>query len=194
MKQARMIAIITAIITSALALLFLSGCGGGGIFSKTTQNLGSVWNGSLDGVSTLPSQNETNVATDSWIEISWPDEDYPPPRQFTFQLQKEEHPDDWGAIHTTLDTEDTDALHGVWWFEPVNEFSYNTAYRIILTDTSNNDQVIIVFYTTSGRSASVQSITTQTADSVKKHRPTGKENAPLSGGEGQEIYTITTGK
>lgn len=171
-------------------VLLVGGCGGGGGGAKT-HDVRSPWDGTLAGFATEPVDEETNIAVDTWVHVFWPDENFPPPARFTFRLEKEERPGDWGGIHTVIDWETSDPEGGSWWFAPVRLLSRGTWYRIVLTDTFSGDLAYSYFQTTfSLLSTSERSVETAAADG-KRYRPTGKEGAAAPAGPGQIEHTIT---
>jgi len=194
MKNGRFLTFAALGVAGVFALLVAAGCGGGGN-AKKTQELNSPWDGTIDRVATEPTDGETDIDVDSWIHVSWPEPGFPPPRELTVQVQKEETPRDWGGIHTVYRIDYSDPGNGDWWFEPSSYFSRNTWYRIVVRDVETLDQHIAYFQTTAlltradGGPAAVA-----TAKTTKKYRPTGAENAPLSGEEGAVEHTIKTGK
>ncbi|OFX13763.1 MAG: hypothetical protein A2Z18_05060 [Armatimonadetes bacterium RBG_16_58_9] len=195
MKKRRLARLMTLGVVALVALVVAAGCGGGG-GGKKTQDLTSPWDGTLAGVATQPDDGETDIDVDSWIRVYWPDEGYPPPREFTVRLEKEEHPDDWGGVHTIYRRDYSDPSNGDWWFEPTSYFSRSTWYRIVITDSYTHDAVIAYFLTTGllTGASSERASASATAAVGKKYRPAGAENAPLSGGEGAVEHTIKTGK
>ena len=195
MKNRRSTKVMALGVAALIALVFAAGCGGG-IGGKKTQDLTSPWDGTLAGVATQPEDGETDIDTDSWIRVFWPDDGYPPPREFTVRLEKEENPDDWGGVHTIYRSEYSDPADGDWWFEPTSYFSRNTWYRIIVTDTYTQTVAIAYFLTTGllTRADGAPASASAAAASGKKYRPAGAENAPLSGGQGAIDHTIKTGK
>ena len=169
-----------------LALATIVGCGGGG---GTTHNVSSPWYGDLYGVSTEPSDGQTRVETsrtDSWIHVFWPDSHFAPPSNFTVTVEKEENPDDWGAIHTTLSNADSDPTHGSWWFQPNSDFSPNTWYRIIISVPGVQNSAVAYFQTTDVRSGTVSALSTR-APEGKAFRPAGKGDAT---GESADTHVI----
>ncbi len=173
-------------ILALFALLLISGCGGG----SKTNGINSPWNGSLDGVETSPFDEETDVPRDAWIHVYWPHDGYPPPRQFTVSLQKEETPGNWGAVSTRLSSTDSDPVNGSWWLEPVSQFSPFTWYRIIIRETGEIP-VYVEFLTGDwfenlSVSAPAKGLT---AKAAKSYRPAG---AVTGTGEASLEHTITT--
>ena len=85
-RKIRSAAFAAAIAAALLALLFVTGCGGGG---KKTNEVSSPWNGTISGIATEPQDNENNIALDSWIHVYWPDEDFAtPPRIYQRRGEK----------------------------------------------------------------------------------------------------------
>ena len=173
----------------AIAVVFViaavTGCGGGG---GTTHNVSSPWYGDLYGVSTDPADGETRILTshqDSWVHVFWPDSHFPPPANFTVAVEKEENPDDWGAIHTTLSNADSDPVHGSWWFQPVNDFSPNTWYRVIISVPGVQNSAIAYFKTTDASSGAT-ALSTRSPEG-KAFRPAGKADAV---GESADTHVI----
>lgn len=156
-------------ITTIIFILFLSGCGGGG---KTTQTMDSPYTGDLYGVETEPTNQETDIAVDSWIHVYWPHTDYPPPETFTVKVEKEESTNQWGAIHTVQDDKSSDSTNGSWWFAPVNNFSTDTWYRIVITDDSGRT-AISYFKTTSSSKGIIDNL--KTYKPANTNNPTGED-------------------
>lgn len=181
---------VLALAGAVAVLVTAAGCGGssGG---KKTHELTSPWFGDLRGVATEPQDSETNIAVDSWIHVFWPDAQYPPPRSFTVRLEKEERPNEWGAVHTVLRNDYSDPDGGSWWFEPRSYFSLYTWYRIVISDGSG-DRVVAYFRTSTTREPASRSIDASPAAPGSRYRPAGAENAPPSGEEGALEHTIRT--
>ena len=182
-------ALATISVPVLLALVIIAGCGGG----ATTHVVTSPWYGDLYGVATQPADGETNIETsraDSWIHVFWPDHHYPPPATFTVTVQKEEHPDDWGDIHTTLSAADSDPEGGSWWFQPVSDFSPGTWYRITITVPGVRYPAVAYFQTAGTRTAAVSSLSVK-AEPGKSYRPAGKADAA---GEAGATHTINVTK
>ena len=195
MKNRRLVKYAALLAAAAIALLLAAGCGGGGD-GKKTQEVTSPWDGAIEGIATEPFDGETDIDLDSWIHVFWPDVGFPPPGEFTVQLQKEEFARDWGGVHTVFRSEFSDPGLGDWWFEPSSFFSRNTWYRIVVRDVETLDQYIAEFLTTS-LAASAESApghTQPTPKTSKKYRPAGAENAPPSGEEGAIEHRIKVGK
>lgn len=186
MKSAKstLTAIIAIVVIFALAIL--GGCGGGG---GKTNAVTSPWYGDLYGVATEPADGSTGIETsraDSWIHVFWPNSKYPPPAGFTVSVEKEENPDDWGAIHTTMDTATSDAEHGSWWFQPNSDFSPNTWYRIIIRVPGVPNSAIAYFKTAPLIRAG-SSLSTKSPGAATSYRPAGKSDAV---GESGAEHTI----
>lgn len=183
-------ALATISIPVLFALVIIAGCGGGG---ATTHVVASPWYGDLYGVATLPADGETNIETsriDSWIRVFWPNEDYPPPATFTMTVEKEETPDNWGAIHTTKSDADSDPEGGSWWFQPESDFSPGTWYRITISVPGVRYPAVAYFQTAGTRSSAVSSLSTK-AEPGKSYRPAGKADAA---GETSATHTIDRAK
>ncbi len=151
------------------------GCGGGSV----THKVESPWYGDLYGVATEPSDGETNIETsrtDSWIHVYWPNPNYPPPADFTVSVEKEENPDDWGGIHTVLSDEDSNPTGGSWWFQPANDFSPGTWYRIVISAPSAKYSAIAYFKTAGTRDTTVSNLTAK-AGAGSSYRPKGSGDA-----------------
>lgn len=187
MKLNRWAVSAVSAITTVIFMLILSGCGGGG---EKTHNLDSPYRGDLYGVETQPADQETNVAVDSWIRVYWPHANYPPPATFTVSVEKEESPNQWGAIHT-IQSDSSDPTNGEWWFEPANQFSTDTWYKIIVKDDIGRTSTSY-FYTVSAARSGVSGLgTTPQTTTGKAYKPT---NAKSIGGEGALEHVIKTGK
>lgn len=187
MKQISKVFLLIGLMLLAAAI---AGCGGSG-GSKKTHNLNSPWYGDLRGIDTEPYDEETNIATDSWIHVFWPDSNYPPPRTFTVRLEKEERPGVWGAVHTIYKSRNSDPEGGSWWFEPRSYFSYLTWYRIVVTDTGGG--IYMAYFRTSAtRAPAVLSGDDAAGEPESRYRPAGAEDAPPSGEQGATQHTIIT--
>jgi hypothetical protein len=169
------------------AIFALTGCGGGG---SVTHDVASPWYGDLYGVATQPSDGERNIETsraDSWIHVYWPDSHHPPPANFTVTVEKEEHPDDWGGIHTTLSVADSDPDGGSWWFQAENDFSPGTWYRITISVPGMRYPAVAYFQTAGTRDGTVSALGT-TPEPGKSYRPAGSADAQ---GTAETVHTIT---
>jgi hypothetical protein len=167
-------------------LFVLSGCGGGGATSHT---VASPWYGDLYGVATEPHDGETGIMTsraDSWIHVFWPDAHYPPPASLTVTVQKEETPDNWGGIHTVMSAADSDPEGGSWWFQPENDFSPGTWYRIVVSVPGVRFPAIAYFRTAGTRDGAVSALGTK-PEPGKSYRPAGKADAA---GEAETTHEI----
>lgn len=189
MKGRRILSIAFCIIVGA-CLILAAGCGGGG--GNKTQGITSPYRGSLAGVETQPADQETNIATDSWVRVYWPNDGLPPPALFTVRMEKEQSPDVWGAIHTVLDANSSDAFNGSWWFKPTSLFSPNTWYRVIITVDANH-QVMAYFQTAPAIVGAARALDAG-VNAGKKYRPAGAENAPLTGEPGSVDHVIAARK
>lgn len=179
---------LAAALVALLCMVFaLAGCGGGGAISHKVT---SPWYGDLYGVETEPHDGERDIATsraESWIHVYWPNPHYPPPKNFTVTVEKEEHPDDWGGIHTTLSVADSDPRGGSWWFQPENDFSPGTWYRIVISVPGVRRPAIAYFRTAGTRDAAVSSLATK-PEPGKSYRPAGSADAQ---GAAETVHTIT---
>lgn len=183
MKGARLAA---AFVSGLLVIVALGGCGGGAV----THVVASPWYGDLYGVATEPSDGERNIETsraDSWVHVFWPDRRYPPPASFTVTVEKEESPDDWGGIHTVLSAADSDPEGGSWWFQPENDFSPGTWYRITISVPGVTRSAVAYFRTAGTRDAAVSALATK-AEPGNSYRPAGKADAQ---GTPETVHTIT---
>lgn len=184
MKLNRWTACAAAALTTTIFSLILSGCGGGG---QKTHELDSRYYGDLYGVQTVPVNQETSVAVDTWIEVSWPDPNYPPPSNFTVSVEKEESPNVWGGIHTVQRDDYSKPDAGEWWFEPSNPLSTDTWYRIIVKDDSGR-QAISYFQTILSDRSGISSLS---KTSTKTYKPA---NATSSGADGAVEHLIKISK
>jgi hypothetical protein len=116
-----------AAILAILAVVVLTGCGGG----SKSQNADSPWRGSIIGVDTLPPNDEVGTAVTSWIKVYWPDANYEPPSSFTFKLYQWTA-DGWAVVRTIA--KDSAPDNGEWWFAPEHNLAYDTDYRMVVTD------------------------------------------------------------
>ncbi|NLN75200.1 MAG: hypothetical protein GX139_02670 [Armatimonadetes bacterium] len=180
MKRLRIISII---IPMLLAMGLIAGCGGG---ASKVQSGETPWGGSLRGVATSPVDGDMAVPTYAWIHIYWPDENYPPPNRFTMVLEKGQSGDRWGRVHTTYSKEDSSPIGGSWWYEPYNNLSPDTWYRIVLTNPDRrSERVEVYFYT--GAYYGVQPL--NALSTGKSYRPEGATKAV---GEPAESHTVDT--
>lgn len=174
---------------TVLLILFaglIAGCGGGGSKSQAGE---SPWNGSLRGVATSPADEDRYAPIDAWIHIYWPDSNFPPPRQFAMVLEKGESGDRWGRVHTKYSSADSDPAGGSWWFEPSNQFSPDTWYRIVLTIPNRPSESVITYFYTGGFLGVQPQKSSPTGLSIDKYRPSGATEAS---GEPADSHTITT--
>lgn len=175
-----------AIAIALLVVSMVAGCGGGG---KISNGVISPYHGSLAGMATEPSDQETNIETSrdtSWIHVYWPTDGYPPPALFTVTVEKEESADQWGGIHTTLSLSQSDPINGTWWFQPASDFSPNTWYRIIIQTEGENP--VVHYFQTAGTLAMSSGLSTRSAGALKGHRPAAAGDA---NGEDSVTHTIT---
>lgn len=183
MKTTRIAVYAAAVIALFFALAMISGCGGG----SKRQSIITPFRGSLQGVATIPGDidvgiEDTNVPVNAWIRVYWPTDGYPPPREFTVRVEKEQSPDVWGGIHTKLSALDSDPQNGSWWFEPVSEFSPFTWYRIIIRAAGENP-VYVYFKTNDTHELSL----TRSVSATKLYRPARSGSAD---GEDSVEHTI----
>lgn len=174
---------ITKAAAAIIIVALLAGCGGGG---SKSQGMTSPWNGTLRGVATLPENNDTGVPTDAWIQVSWPDERYPPPASFTVTLEKEESYERWGRVHTIYSKSDSDPRGGVWWFQPSNQLSPGIRYRITIS-IPKTSQLIRAYFFTGGYGHVGELQKSLAAPST--YKPVGATKAE---GEPAESHTIIT--
>jgi|GEM_PF-1172393 len=175
-----------AFIPLLYVLFALAGCGGGG---AVTHSVDSPWYGDLYGVATEPHNNETGIATsraDSWIHVFWPDPHFPPPANFTVTVEKEESPDNWGGIHTTLSAANSDPAGGSWWFQPESDFSPGTWYRITIS-VPGVRYPAVAYFQTAGTRAPLGALGTK-PEPGKSYRPAGSADAV---GAAETVHTIT---
>lgn len=184
MKHTRF-AVIAAAAILLLVIVMVAGCGGGG---AKTNSITSPYHGDLDGVETSPVDEDTDVPLDAWIRVYWPHDGYPPPREFTVTLQKEQS-DSWGTVKTRLSTADSDPINGSWWFDPVSDFSPYTWYRIVIRATGEPTEY--AYFLTGDWYEMSMTKSTKSASPAKTYRPAGAVD--LSG-EGSETHTITVTK
>lgn len=183
MKTTKLAAYAAAVIPLLFALTFIAGCGGGnGTIGHT---IVTPFHGALAGAATEPVDGDTNIETshtDSWIHVFWPNAGSPPPSTFTVTVEKEERPGVYGGIHTVLSLAQSDPIGGSWWFQPVNDFSPDTWYRITIK-VPGEDPGYAFFQTAStlGRSGALAA--------PKGYRPAGTGDAV--GGESSVTHTIT---
>jgi len=187
MKSTRFAAYAAAVIALLFALVIIGGCGGG----AKTQVVKSPWYGDLYGVATGPEDGDTAAPIDAWIRVYWPDSNYPPPATFTMTLEKEESLDNWGLVHTTLDNATSDPEGGLWWFQPVSNFSPGTWYRITISVPGFTNSAVAYFQTAGTRGAAVSSLGTKAPANGKSYRPAGSANAT---GETSATHTINVKK
>lgn len=186
MKGVRLAA---AFIPLLYVLFVLSGCGGGAV----SHDVASPWYGDLFGVTTEPHDGETNIETsraNSWIHVFWSDSRYPPPANFTVTVEKEESPDNWGGIHTVLSAADSHPERGDWWFQPENDFSPGTWYRITISVPGVRYPAIAYFKTAGTRDGAVSALGTKPVPG-KSYRPAGKADAA---GQAEAVHTINRAK
>ncbi len=179
---------------AALIIVFAAGCGG-----SKSHDIESPWDGRLYGVATSPADNDRAVPLDAWILVEWPDPNYPPPAEFTVRLEKEETPDNWGGINSTLREDFSSSVDGIWWFEPSSNFSPFTWYRIIIRDNRNREA--IVYFRTSDwiegdlsvSRAAPGSKSDQSKATAAGYRPLGAQKAPENAGKGSVDHIIRGG-
>lgn len=184
MKYLRYTIVITAVLTSITLLLLNSGCGGG----KNTHDLGSSFNGRVYGMSTEPIGSETDIETDTWIHVYWPDSNYPPPKNFSVRVEKFVSSDDWDAITTQLVDESSIPENGSWWFKPTSDLSANTWYRVIVTDNMKIQQ-IFCFRTLGTLSAAMSGVRSAAAASGR-YKPQNADSISTSKGAIAEEHHI----
>ena len=102
-------------------------------------------------------------------------------------VEKEENPDDWGGIHTILSAADSDPAGGSWWFQPENDFSPGTWYRITISVPGVTHSAVAYFRTAGTRDAAVSALAMK-AEPGKSYRPAGNADAA---GEAETLHTIT---
>ena len=187
MKLNRCAANTTIAITTFACLLILSGCGGGG---KKTQQLDSPYRGDLYGVEMQPTNQETDIALDSWIRVYWPHADYPPPAQFTVSVDKEESANVWGAIHTKMNNDATHPANGDWWFEPESNFSPNTWYRITVKDDAGRQSMFYFRTIVASRSIASSLSATSTDAAAKTYKPLNATSSTSAGALEHVIKTV----
>lgn len=183
MKHLRFTILVIAALTSIAFLLLNSGCGGG----KNTHDLGSSFNGRVYGMSTEPVGSETDVATDTWIHVFWPDANYPPPKDFSVRVEELDADGDWSAINTKLVEGSSEPEKGSWWFEPVSDLSDETWYRVIVTDNAHVKQ-IFCFRTDNARSAVMSGA--RSAANTGSYKPQGVDSRSTSNGPIAEEHFI----
>lgn len=182
MKHIKLTALIATALASVCLLIFISGCGGG----SKSHDIESPYNGINYGMETEPADSETNINTDTWIHIFWPDSNFPPPAEFTVRVEELDSSDEWNAINTELDEESSEPDNGSWWFEPVGGLSVNTWYRVIVTDELNNTEIIS--FRTNNFLSSPQSGTRSAISVPGTYKP--KNINPLSKGPIAEEHRI----
>lgn len=188
MKHTRFAVYAAAAILLLVAVLTVTGCGGGGGGSLNS-TINTRYDGRVAGVATEPADGETNIATsrvDSWIHIYWPDAHQPPPARFTVSVQKEEHVDDWGAIHTKMSVSQSDPIGGSWWFQADSDFSPHTLYRIIVQ--ADGEAPYVAQFETGASLSMASTLSTRSIDAPKGHRPARPGDAD---GEDSLVHTIT---
>ena len=124
---------------------------GGRVIYAIPDNVSSPWYGDLFGVATLPRDGETDISTDTWFNVSWPDPQYPPLAQFSVHLEVQNSQGNWTDVSIIQSDEYSDPATGIWWFQPNNILNTGTKYRIVITSPGLMHSAIAQFQTVEDR-------------------------------------------